>query len=421
MKNHPSRFIALCSAVSLLASTAAFAVEAVWQGGSSTDWHLDANWLGGAPKNYQTEERAYYGNGRTKAAAAMAHGAAGILGLDTLTNEKLYPFPNAVRQYQSWGVVWRDAQGKPFIPSPIPSLGTVSVAGAAKLFAGAPQSAQAVLAAAETADGAVKGFALPLSLDATLHSEQKDVKSENVVGLMEGSDPTLKNEVVVLSAHLDHLGITPPVDGDSINNGALDNASGVATTLEVAKLFRDHGKAPKRSLLFLIDTAEEKGLIGAEYYARNPTVPAKSIVADVDLDMPILTYDFTDVVAFGADRSSIGPSVKKAAAKMNVALSPDPMPDEGIFTRSDHYRFVEQGVPAVFLITGFANGGEAAFGDFMKNHYHKPSDDMNLPLRFDAGAKFARLNYEITRELAETPVKPSWNKGDFFGDKFTKP
>jgi Zn-dependent M28 family amino/carboxypeptidase len=376
--------------------------------------------LGGAPKNYQTEERAYYGNGRTKAAAALAHGAVGILSVNTLTTEKLYPFANQARQYQSWGVVWRDAQNKPFIPSPLPSLGVMSVAGASKLFAGAPQSAESVLAAAETEEGKIKGFDLPLTFDATLHSEIKEVQSENVVGLLEGSDPKLKDEVVVLSAHLDHLGITPPVDGDSINNGALDNAAGVATTLEVAKLFRTHGKAPKRSLLFLIDTAEEKGLVGAEYYARNPTVPAKSIVADVDLDMPILTYEFTDVVAFGADRSSIGPSVKKAAGKMNVKLSPDPMPDEGIFTRSDHYRFVEMGVPAVFLITGFANGGEAAFTDFMAKHYHKPSDDMTLPLRFDVGAKFAKLNYEITRELAETPVKPSWNKGDFFGEKYAK-
>jgi Zn-dependent M28 family amino/carboxypeptidase len=377
--------------------------------------------LEGAPKNYQTEERAYYGNGRTKAAAALAHGAIGTLLVDTLTGEKLYPFANQVRQYQSRGMTWRNADGKPFIAAPIPSLGIVSVAGAAKLFAGAPQSAEAILAAAETPEGAIKGFDLPRSLDATLHSELKEVQSENVVGLLEGSDPKLKDEVVVLSAHLDHLGITPPVDGDSINNGALDNASGVATTLEVARLFRAHGKAPKRSLLFLIDTAEEKGLVGAEYYARNPTVPARSIVADVDLDMPILTYMFTDVVAFGADRSSIGPAVRKAAARMNVKLSPDPMPDEGIFTRSDHYRFVEQGVPAVFLFTGFADGGEAAFKDFMAKHYHKPSDDMNLPIRFDAGAKFAKLNYEVTRELADSPVKPSWNKGDFFGEKFAKP
>jgi len=223
----------------------------------------------------------------------------------------------------------------------------------------------------------------------------------------------------VLSAHLDHIGVTPPVKGDVINNGALDNASGVATTLEVARLLRASRKPTKRSVLFLIDTAEEKGLIGAEYFARNPTVPGSAIAADVDLDMPILTYDFTDVVAFGADRSSLGPSVRRAAARMNVKLSPDPMPDEGIFTCSDHYRFVEQGVPAVFLATGYANGGEAATRFFMKTNYHKPSDDLSQAIRYDVGAKFARLNYEITRELADG-ARAGWNKGDFFAAKFAQ-
>jgi Zn-dependent M28 family amino/carboxypeptidase len=187
----------------------------------------------------------------------------------------------------------------------------------------------------------------------------------------------------------------------------------------VARLLRTAKTPTKRSVLFLIDTAEEKGLIGAEYFARNPTVPKGSIVADVDLDMPILTYDFTDVVAFGADRSSIGPSVRRAAARMNVKLSPDPAPDEGIFTRSDHYRFVEQGVPAVFLATGYANGGKAATEFFMRTNYHKPSDDLSQPIRYDVGAKFARLNAAITRELADGP-RPSWNRGDFFASKFAK-
>ncbi|HMA51175.1 MAG TPA: M28 family metallopeptidase, partial [Magnetospirillaceae bacterium] len=374
--------------------------------------------VSGAPKSYQTEERAYYGNFRVKAATALAHGAIGIVTVETRTREKLYPFPNQVRQYQSWGVTWRDSKDDAFVASKIPTLGSISVAGAAKLFAGSPMSADQILTAAETPDAAFHAFDLPISLDATLHSEIKKVESENVVGVLPGSDPKLKDEFVVLSAHLDHLGITPPVNGDSINNGALDNASGVATTLEVARLFRASGKAPKRSLLFLIDTAEEKGLIGAGYFAENPTVPKASIAADVDLDMPILTYDFSDVVAFGADRSSIGPVVKKAAGGMKVGLSPDPMPDEGIFTRSDHYRFVEQGVPAVFLITGFGNGGEAAFKDFMANHYHKPSDDLSLPIRYDVGAKFARLNYEITKGLADSATRPAWNKGDFFAEKF---
>lgn len=368
--------------------------------------------LNGAPKFLQTEERAYYRSAKVKLAAAKARGAVGAILVNTLTGEKLYPFPNVVRQYRRWGMTWRQADGKPFVATPLPVLAGISVAGAHKLL-GADTGK--ILAAAEAQQGAVRGFALPFSLQAVLHNEIKTAESKNVIGLLPGSDPKLKNEYIVLSAHLDHIGITPPVNGDTINNGALDNASGVATTLEVARLFQ--GAAPKRSVLFLIDTAEEKGLIGADYFARNPTVPRGSMVADVDLDMPILTYDFTDVTAFGADRSSIGPSVQRAAARMNIKLSPDPAPDEGIFTRSDHYRFVEQGVPAVFVTTGYANGGKAATEFFMRTNYHKPSDDLSQPIRYDAGAKFARLNFEITRELADG-ARPSWNKGDFFADKF---
>jgi hypothetical protein len=370
--------------------------------------------LSGAPKFLQTEERAYYRSGKVKFAAAQARGAVGFILVSTLTRERLYPFANAVRQYRSWDMTWRKPDGTPFVEGTLPGLAGISLAGAHKLLG---PDTDKILAAAETKQGDVRGFALPFSLHAILHTEMKQVESENVVGLLPGADPKLRGEYIVLSAHLDHIGITPPVKGDSVNNGALDNASGVATTLEVARLFG--GKPPKRSVLFLIDTAEEKGLIGAQYFAQNPTVPLSSIVADVDLDMPILTYDFTDVTAFGADRSSVGPSVQRAAARMHIKLSPDPEPDEGIFTRSDHYRFVEQGVPAVFLATGFANGGEAATRFFMKTIYHKPSDDLSQPIRYDVGAKFARLNYEITRELADG-ARPSWNKGDFFADKFAR-
>ncbi len=372
--------------------------------------------LSGAPKFLQTEERAYYRSGRVKAGRRAGAWRGGLrLGgyLDRRTALSLRQCGAAISELgHDLGEARRRAiRGG----AGCRVLAGISVAGAHKLLG---PDADKILAAAETRDGAVKGFALPWSLKAELHSEIKKVESENIVGLLPGSDPKLKDEYVVLSAHLDHLGITPPVNGDSINNGALDNASGVSTTLEVARLFV--GKPARRSVLFLIDTAEEKGLIGAEYFAHNPTVPRAAIVADVDLDMPILTYEFTDVVAFGADRSSIGPSVRRAAAGMNVKLSPDPMPDEGIFTRSDHYRFVEQGIPAVFLATGYANGGEAAYKDFMAHHYHKPSDDLSQPIRYDMGAKFARLNYAITRELADGP-RPVWNKGDFFAEQVRRP
>lgn len=375
--------------------------------------------LTGAPKGFQTEERAHYGNYRTKRAAAAAKGAIGFVTLQTPEDEKRRPFANGARNYQGWSMSWKDAKGVAFAPAPsTPQLASLSLAAGEKLFAGAntPLSeVHKVLAAG----GAPKGFALANQLSVQTATETRDSASANVVGLIEGSDPKLKDEVVILSAHLDHEGISAPVNGDSINNGALDNASGVATQLEVARAFMASGKPPRRSVMFVFVTAEEKGLLGAEYFARNPTT-AKKMVANVNLDMPILTYDFVDVIAFGSDRSSLGPSVRAAAARMNVALSKDPMPEEGLFTRSDHYRFVEQGVPSMFLMTGFGNGGEEKFRGFLKEHYHKPSDDLRLPIDYEAGAKFAKLNYEISREIADADTPPAWNQGDFFGGLFGK-
>lgn len=171
-------------------------------------------------------------------------------------------------------------------------------------------------------------------------------------------------------------------------------------------------------MIFLATTAEEKGLVGADYYAHNPTVPISQIVGNVDLDMPLLTYEFTDVVAFGANHSNIAKFVEQAVAPMNVKLMPDPMPEQGIFTRSDHYQFVRQGVPAVFLMTGYANGGEKAWGEFQSGNYHTPQDDMSQKIDWKAGAKFAEANYRITRAMADSKTRPLWYSGDYFGDTF---
>ncbi|WP_340644043.1 M28 family metallopeptidase [Phenylobacterium sp.] len=375
--------------------------------------------LSGAPSAYQTEERAYYSSGRTKRSLAEARGAVGFIQVNTPGDEKLYPFANSARGWKSWGMSWRTTAGAAFAVAPgVPALASISVKGAEKLFAGAPVDLKRITKMAESKSQAPPRFVLPTTLEASFATTIKPVESSNVVGLIEGSDPVLRDQVVVLSAHLDHLGIGAPVKGDTINNGALDNAAGSAITLEVARMFMASDHKPKRTILFLLDTGEEKGLVGSEYFARNPTVPLASIVADVDLDMPILTYDFTDVIAFGAERSSIGPAARRAAAGMGLKLSPDPMPEEGLFTRSDHYRFVEVGVPAVFFMTGFANGGEKEFRTFLAERYHKPSDDLNQPISWLAGAKFARLNYEVTRELTDMAERPAWNKGDFFGVKY---
>lgn len=378
--------------------------------------------LQGAPSGFQTEERAYYANGRTKRAQAAARGAVGIVSLYLPADEKRRPFAAGKRTWQSWAMTWRRPDGSPNdVARGTPQLATISIAGAAKLFAGARKTYAQVAEAAAKPKGDPPRFALATSLDVTLRTETKTLESANVAGLIEGSDPKLKGEVVVLSAHLDHIGVTPPVNGDGVNNGALDNAGGIATTLEVARAFQQSGKAPRRSLLFLAVTGEEKGLLGAEYFARNPTTPLASLAANVNLDMPILTYDFLDVIAFGAERSSLAGAVRKAAAREGVTLSPDPLPEEGLFTRSDHFRFVEVGVPSIFLMTGFQNGGEAKFRGFLAGCYHKPCDDLSQPIDYAAGAKFARINYEIAREIADADARPTWNPGDFFGGKFARP
>jgi Zn-dependent M28 family amino/carboxypeptidase len=164
-------------------------------------------------------------------------------------------------------------------------------------------------------------------------------------------------------------------------------------------------------------TAEEIGLLGAEYLARHPVVNGR-LVSVVNLDMPILTYDFQDVIAFGAEHSTMGPIVARAGARMGVALTPDPLPEEGLFTRSDHYKFVREGVPSVFLMTGFAGEGRERFTNFLRGNYHSPRDDLNQAINWAAGARFARLNYLIAREIADGPQAPRWYSDSFFGDLF---
>lgn len=376
-------------------------------------------YLAGAPSGIQTEERAHYSSNSVKRVEAAKRGAVGALLVTTPAREKVSPFTRAVSHWRDPGMTWRRRDGRAdFDAERVKPLGSLSLAGAAKLFAGAPQALDAIYAEAAKADAPVKGFELRTSLAAELATEIRDVASANVVGLIEGTDPKLKGEYIVLSAHLDHVGIDENIEGDGLHNGAMDNAAGVATMLEVARAFREGGPKPKRSILFTAVTAEERGLVGADYFAQNPTVPKAAMAANVNLDMPVLTYSFTDVIAFGADRSTMAPIIAEAAAKRGVRLIPDPMPEQGLFTRSDHYRFVEQGVPSVFLMTGFGNGGDKAFPAFLQTHYHKPSDDLRLPIDYAAGARFAAVNFEIARALADAPERPRWKEGDFFGRTF---
>jgi Zn-dependent M28 family amino/carboxypeptidase len=221
-----------------------------------------------------------------------------------------------------------------------------------------------------------------------------------------------------MMAHLDGLGVRPaapddPPGEDRIRNGALDNATGVATLIAAARAMSRPGHRPRRPVLFAAVTAEEVGLLGASYLADHP-VGRGRVISVVNLDMPVLTYDFQDVTAFGAEHSTLGPVVARAAARMGVRLSPDPLPEEGLFTRSDHYPFVRRGVPSVFLMTGFAGEGRQRFTRFLEHYYHSPRDDMNLPFDWNAGARFARLNYLIAHEIADEAEAPRWYSDSFF-------
>jgi len=376
--------------------------------------------LRGYPAGMPSEEGAHLS--ATKAQMAQAHGAIGVITVATNASAKVRPWEKSVQTAFSPSYAWVGPDGKANEGAPgIRTAISVSDEAAAALLEGAPKSLAQIRAEADKAGGRPKGFALKASLHAFVQSKSSRVTSPNVVAILPGTD--LKDQFVVLSGHLDHLGVGKvkegePADKDRIYNGAMDNAAGTATTLEVARVMAADKAGPRRSVLFLITTAEEKGLLGADYYANHPTIPAEKIVGNVDLDMPVLLYPFTDVIAYGADHSTLGPIVADAVRPMQVGLSPDPMPAETIFVRSDHYRFVRKGVPAVFLATGWANGGAKAFGDFLAHTYHQPNDDMTQAWNWRAGARFAEANYRITRAMAVGATPPLWFKGDFFGATF---
>jgi hypothetical protein len=375
--------------------------------------------IGGAPANYDGEERAFFSGAPTKARIAAERGAIGAIQIEgPRIGRGNFPFVALARLWDRERVTW--ANGKAIGGADgVPILGTMSMAAAEKMFAGARIGWSQVRKAADSDNAVFAPVALKGTLSVAIKTELRPMPSSNVIGMVPGSDPRLKDEVVILSAHLDHIGVgRPDKTGDTINNGAEDNAIGIASLIEEAKRFAASGKPPRRTVMFLAVTAEEKGLVGSDYFANHPTVPLKSIVADVNLDMPLITYPFEDMVVFGAQRSTLGPIVERAVASVGVSMSPDPMPEEGIFVRSDHFRFVQKGIPSVFLWPGQKGPGKAAWADFMANHYHQPSDEISQPLDWAQGVRFVTVNYTIAREIADNDERPRWNKGDYFGSYF---
>jgi Zn-dependent M28 family amino/carboxypeptidase len=373
--------------------------------------------LWGSPKGMDSEIGAHLQ--REQARVAADHGAAAMVVVQTRLAAATVPWTQVMQFLSEPRTAWVRKDGMPFDPNGgLKAGGVVELTAAPALFAAAPKPLNEILDEADKPGGRPKGFPLNASASITVETSVRRYSSPDVIGVIEGSDPQLRNEYVVLMGHADHIGLKAGGSGDRINNGALDNAAGVATLIEVSRAFAMPNGRPRRSILVVANTAEEKGLLGAAYFAHYPPVPIDRITAAIDLDMPMLLYNFTDVVAYGAGHSTLEAALRTAGAAMGVALSPDPMPEQAVFVRSDHYAMVKAGVPAVMLATGMASGGAAAWAGFLGSRYHQPSDDLTQPILWTAGARFAELNYRVVRELADADAPARWYAKDYFGDLF---
>jgi len=259
-------------------------------------------------------------------------------------------------------------------------------------------------------------FALPASLRAEVRFEEKEIMSQNVVAVLPGADPVLKGEYVVVSAHLDHLGVGEPINGDRIYNGAMDNASGVATLLDVANMLRESGRRPRRSVLFLAVTAEEKGLLGSRYFANYPTVSAKAIVADVNVDMFLPIFPLKILTALGMNDSDLGPMLVSVAESEGLQVQGDLEPERNLFIRSDQYSFIQRGVPSIYFKVGFKPGSPeaAVVKKWLTERYHAPSDDSEQPVDLAAAAEYDKVVMLLAASISDRALRPKWNRDSFF-------
>jgi len=369
----------------------------------------------GAPAELGSEVRAFYRSDRYhKLPELQKHGAIGVI---TLQHRQIASEAALVRRSKAekyWSVDTENQTNYTF--DGISSEAYMLEAGARRLFAESPISFDEMAAAID--DESYTPMELGVTATVSHQIRQTTISGDNVVAILEGSDPILKHEYVVLSAHLDGVGMGDEA-GDNIYNGFYDNASGIGTMLEVARALAASPQRPRRSIMFLATIGEEKGLLGSDYFASNPTVPVESIVANVNMDMVMFLWPAQDVVAFGAEHSTLLATAQSATAKVGLELSPDPFPERGYFTRSDQFPFVQQGIPAIFFATGFktreqGTDPQALYNNFMQVHYHGATDDKQLRFDRESAGRVATANLMIALEIANAEQRPKWVKDDFF-------
>lgn len=364
----------------------------------------------GAPPSLPGALRAHYSWVQQKERMAAAEGAAAIVTIKSPARERFSPW-EMTRQFRPLPAVhWHAERANQ--PPAVQATVSLAPAVAARLF-----SANGIDLAGLYADAdrkAPKGRALDAAIRIERRSSHEDIRSPNVVALIPGSDPAYKDEHVLVLAHLDHVGVGKPVEGDAIYNGAIDNAGGVAVMLETARALKARGT--KRSILFVATTGEEKGLVGADYFSAFPTVPLRKIVAAVSVDGLMAWHDFEDIVSLGSDHSNLGEASAAAAAAIGARHVPDPIPDRGNLALSDQYPFLRAGIPVLFPnpgprdpATGAAE--HPAWTAYEEKSYHKPSDQVSLPIRWDVAARWARYIEGTLGRIADGP-RPAWYEGD---------
>jgi Zn-dependent M28 family amino/carboxypeptidase len=365
------------------------------------------------PNTFKGDAMTYYGRWTYKFEEGARKGAAAIFVVHE-TGPAGYPF----------SVVQGNLREKFDLVTADKNMGRANIEGwisletAKKILALGGQDFDALKKQARTRE--FRPVALGLNASFAVKNTRRTIDSQNVVGKLEGSDPTLKNEYVVYSAHWDHLGVGAPVNGDKIYNGALDNASGVGTVLEIAKAFTQIQPQPKRSILFLMVTAEEQGLLGSEYYAKTPLYALNQTVANINIDginQWGRTKDFT-VIGMGA--SDLDDYLKAAAAEQGRVLRPDPEPEKGFYYRSDHFNFAKQGVPALDPDAGIDFvGKDPAYGktkrdEYTEKDYHAPSDQMKPDWDLSGAIEDAELLLAVGYRVANAEKMPEWKPGNEF-------
>jgi Zn-dependent M28 family amino/carboxypeptidase len=288
-------------------------------------------------------------------------------------------------------------------------------ASADKLFAGSGHTFQEISDFAK-ARKPLPRFPLKAEIRARTKVEVQELESSNIVAKLEGNDPKLKGDCIVVSAHIDHLGIGEPINGDRIYNGAMDNGSGSAMLLDFARSFKENRPTFKRSVVLLWITGEEKGLLGSRYFAEYPTVPASSIVANINTDMFLPIIPLQAVTVYGISESDLGEWAAKMAKQHGIEAQDDPKPQRNSFIRSDQYNFIRKGVPAVAMAVGckLDTPQQKVINEWLQNRYHAPSDDTHQPVNLETAGKFEGLVWDLLAFTADNEKTPEWKPDSFF-------